>query len=237
MATTPRSTVSQTTSYLDPDVSAGNTYTYRLRSIDYGGESNYSNEALVTTPLTGDPLPINGIRLWLKAVGIINPLALWQDQSGNANDAVQLDATRRPSITVNSINGLPTARFSGSQWLNLPNLMNGATAGEIFLVLKVDQYMLPPAYGLMTFGGDGKLLPLYRWDDLRKFWQHDSLRGWKPRQPLTHIMFSTFPRRAEIGRPESTVFCYIRVQATRSISRPVHFLVTTTYMDILVAIR
>ena len=146
--------VAQTTSYLDTNVPAPGSYTYRLRSVTYGGESSYSNEAPVTVGTTGEPLPTDGIRLWLKAdAGTVNPLTLWRDQSGNDNDAVQLDFGSRPSIVADSINGLPTVHFSGAQWLNLPDLMSGATAGEIFLVLRGNQDMPLQAYGLMSFGG------------------------------------------------------------------------------------
>src|SRR5207247_468044 len=125
-AYTTLATIPNATSYLDSTVSGGVIYTYRVRAINYGGQSSFSNEASVTTPLSGNVLPVAGVRLWLKAdSGTSNPLTTWTDQSGSGNDAFQVNIGNRPSITANSINGRPTVRFSGNQWLNLPDAMNG----------------------------------------------------------------------------------------------------------------
>src|SRR5439155_16138623 len=66
-AYTTLATIPNATSYLDSTVSGGVIYTYRVRAINYGGQSSFSNEASVTTPLSGNVLPVAGVRLWLKA--------------------------------------------------------------------------------------------------------------------------------------------------------------------------
>lgn len=145
-------TILQATSYLDLNVSAGTSYTYRVRAVNYSGASSYSSGSSVTTPVNGPSFPTSGIRLWLKAdTGASSPLTVWNDQSGNANDATQFEVASRPSVTLNSFTGRPAVHFSGNQWLDLPNLMNGVTAGEIFLVLK-GEFSPSQAYGLMAFG-------------------------------------------------------------------------------------
>ena len=131
--------VTDATSYLDLDAAGGIGYTYRVRTINYSGQSDYSNEANLVTPQSGGVFPTAGMRLWLRADSDTgNPIAVWGDQSGNGMDALQNSSFNRPSVQPNAINGRPVVHFAGNQWLNLPNLMNGATAGEIFVVLKTD---------------------------------------------------------------------------------------------------
>jgi hypothetical protein len=54
--------------------------------------------------------------LWLKADAGISgsPIATWADQSGNSRDASQSDATKKPTLVSNELNGLPVVRFDGS---------------------------------------------------------------------------------------------------------------------------
>lgn len=143
-------------SYLDSTVSGEVTYTYRVRTINYSGVSGYSNEVSVTPPAIGNPLPTAGIRLWLKAdSGTSAPLVVWSDQSGNGNDALQSEFGNRPLLAPGAINGRPVVRFTGSQWLNLPNAMNGASAGELFAVLKSNRASGTTNGGAMRFGSSG----------------------------------------------------------------------------------
>jgi hypothetical protein len=64
------------------------------------------------------------LQLWLKAdagaaVAANGHVIRWQDQSGNINDAIQLDTNAQPSIAYPALlGGLPAVRFSGAQ--NLP---------------------------------------------------------------------------------------------------------------------
>jgi hypothetical protein len=123
-------------SLIDTTVVAGGTYIYRIRARNYSGTSDPSNEATVLVPLAGAGMPMNGMRLWLKADCATNPVADWLDQSGRNNNAVQSSGGSQPTLLVNALNGRPVVHFNGNQYLALPNLMNGASAGEIFMVVK-----------------------------------------------------------------------------------------------------
>src|SRR5207249_9853497 len=123
-------------SLIDTTVIAGETYTYRIRVRNYSGTSDPSNETTVLVPLAGAGMPMNGMRLWLKADCATNPVADWLDQSGGNNNAVQGSGGTQPTLTANALNGRPVVHFNGNQYLALPDLMSGANAGEIFIVVK-----------------------------------------------------------------------------------------------------
>jgi len=138
-----------TGSTLNP-MSPGQTYTYQVRAQGYAGLSdNYSNRATAILPSSGGTdMPLNGMRLWLKAdagLGPVGAIDTWPDQSGLGNDATQTfsGSARAPTLVTSATdptvpNGRPVVRFNGSQAqaLNLPNVMNGASAGEIFVVVR-----------------------------------------------------------------------------------------------------
>ena len=137
-------TVAGGVGYLDTGLTAGTTYTYRVAQRTYLGDSAFSAEAAAMTRAQGASLPRTGMRLWLRADGGAGSgqgaVGVWQDQSGKGNHAVQGDGTAQPTLVANALNGRPVVRFDGSEWnrrsLNLPDMMNGATAGEAFVVLK-----------------------------------------------------------------------------------------------------
>jgi hypothetical protein len=81
---------------------------------------------------------VSGMLLWLKAdsIGGASPVSTWADQSGNGNDATQPSTSNQPTLVTNALNGLPVVHFTWGQILNLPNVMNGATQGEIFAVVR-----------------------------------------------------------------------------------------------------
>jgi Bacterial TSP3 repeat len=155
-------TVGPGRSLIDTAVVPGETYTYRVRARNYSGTSTPSNEATVLVPLAGADMPMTGIRLWLKADCATNPVADWLDQSGGGNNAVQTSGGSQPTLVANALNGRPVVHFNGNQYLALPNLMNGASAGEIFIVVKsatdgADRRM-------MRFGTSG-YASAYPWSD------------------------------------------------------------------------
>jgi hypothetical protein len=80
------------------------------------------------------------MELWLRAdAGLLGGTQVtgWLDQSGNDNDAVQLDSASQPQLVSGDLNGQPAVRFDGNaDSLSLPNFMAGQAAGEIFVVLK-----------------------------------------------------------------------------------------------------
>jgi hypothetical protein len=150
-------TIPRSQSYLDDTVTAGGQYTYRVKAWNYTGMSGYSNEANVGTPMdTSVGMPESGIRLWLKGDAVAGPgfVNLWPDQSVNQNHATQYSVTSQPQVVAGAINGFPVVHFDDkSTVLNLPNLMAGATAGEVFAVLRAN-----PAgaqiHGLWDFGAE-----------------------------------------------------------------------------------
>jgi len=89
-----------------------------------------------------DALPVAGACLHLSAN--LGPVAAgdglvgrWIDLSGHGNDAVQPQSSGQPRLVAGQANGLPVIHFSGNQMMSLPDVMNGAGAGEIIAVLRV----------------------------------------------------------------------------------------------------
>ena len=131
-------------SYLDSGLTPGTSYNYRIQASNYAGTSQFTVAATVATEAAGaTAVPISGARLWLKADCGTNAspggtIADWLDQSGLGNDAVQSTAGAQPTLVSNSANGLPAVHFTASQWqcLQLPDFMNGAGAGELFVVVR-----------------------------------------------------------------------------------------------------
>lgn len=148
------------TTYLDTNLAPGTTYTYRLRAHTAAGVSGYSAEVSATTLTSATDLPTSGIRLWFKAdAGVVRAnadrVALWPDQSGTHNDAVQYAAAyKQPQWIANAVNGRPALRFDGAyDGLQFPDsVKTGVNATELFVVLKSTEeqgaYRKP-----FTFGG------------------------------------------------------------------------------------
>lgn len=88
-----------------------------------------------------------------------DPVATWEDSSAAGNDATQATPANRPTYQTNVLNGRPVVNFNylNTQHFTLPNLYSGATAGEVFAVLKALQD--PPGNqlwsGLWEFGTAG----------------------------------------------------------------------------------
>jgi probable HAF family extracellular repeat protein len=115
--------------------------TYALTAIASDDVSLSATSAVVNITVTL-PSP-SSIKLWLNSsVGTVfstgTNISLWQDQSGNTNDATQSTSGNQPVLVTNALNGLPVVHFNGtSQYLNLPNVLTGTTQAEAFVVLKV----------------------------------------------------------------------------------------------------
>jgi hypothetical protein len=92
-------------------------------------------------PETISPTNIPGLLLWYDAnspANIISSGAYSQitDLSGNNNHATQSTPSNRPTQVVAAQNGLNTAQFSGSQYLNLTSTLNSGTSYTAFAVCK-----------------------------------------------------------------------------------------------------
>ena len=153
--------VAGATSYVDTNLSVGTTYYYRVRAINVTQWSGYSGVAQATTLTAGTDIPFGSLALWLKAdAGLLQsstntPVNLWADGSGNANNAVQLTVTNRPSWVPVAVGGRPAVFFGGTNsFFGLPNFLNGANSAEAFVVLKVATNHPSSSQSLWEFGGD-----------------------------------------------------------------------------------
>jgi alpha-tubulin suppressor-like RCC1 family protein len=134
-------------------------YFYRIRTSNFAGYSDYSNEASVTTPASGATLPMSGIKLWLRGdLGVVsnvnNLVTTWTDESGNGNSATAGTSTA-PLAVGNAIGNKPALRFNGQNTsLSLPNLLQGATAVEAFVILRAASSSPSGNRGLWSFGSN-----------------------------------------------------------------------------------
>lgn len=87
------------------------------------------------TDVTGCQLLLEANRLSAADNDLI---ATWPDDSGNGRDATT-SGTARPTYKTSVVNSQPVLRFDGTgDMFALPNFLTGFTAGEVFVVLKLD---------------------------------------------------------------------------------------------------
>jgi chitodextrinase len=79
---------------------------------------------------------------------------MWPDLSGLDNHATQAEPDQRPFLVAEGAHGGPAVRFDGqNDYLTLPDVMAGATQGEIFIVARLENF--DNYYnGLAQFGQD-----------------------------------------------------------------------------------
>ena len=153
-------------SFIDSGLTAGTTYNYEISSSTLAGSSpGFSSVASATTMASGTDMPLSGMALWLSADSGVQAasngsITQWVDQSGNGNNATQNTISYLPTLTASALNGRPVVTFGGTNYFNLPNLMSGATAGEIFIVVKAASATPSSSLGMMQFGsGTGGCYP------------------------------------------------------------------------------
>lgn len=89
------------------------------------------------------PTDISGIKLWLKADALSladnDPISTFTDQSGSGNDFTAAGGAR-PTFKTAVLDGRAIARFDGSddQMSPAANPLSGASAGTLFVVVKLD---------------------------------------------------------------------------------------------------
>jgi hypothetical protein len=146
--------VTGVTTYVDTNLAAGTEYYYRAKAGNWVGESGYSAETNATTLTGGTNIPVSDLRLWLRADSGVeqqnatNTVRTWMDQSGHTNNASQYTQNQQPSWVTNALNGLAVVRFKGTNAynaLNLPNVLNGTTGAEAFMVLRAAVDMPEPS--------------------------------------------------------------------------------------------
>lgn len=132
--------------------------------VNYRGLFIAAVGALCVDGCTGGqpPIPTAGLQLWLKAdAGVTldgSTVSRWADQSGNGNDAIQMDAPRQPLFVKGGLNGKPTIHFDGFDdklGLTGSKLMSKIS---FFIVFKIDSG--EAGYDPVTFGdvdADGRV--------------------------------------------------------------------------------
>jgi len=141
-ASTAVATVTDTYSFIDSTTLPYTSYSYQIQASDLVGTAALSTAATAVTPVSVDPMPVNGVSLWLSAdTGLRTDhngnVIFWMDQSPNGYSISQPTIGSQPSLVTNSLNGRPTVRFMISgQFLPMPNFMSNATSGDEFIVLK-----------------------------------------------------------------------------------------------------
>jgi hypothetical protein len=92
-----------------------------LTAVAMDNAGHPSTSAPVLVNITGsaptNPVP-TGLSVWLKADAGVTTNAsggvtTWSDQSGNGNDAVQVNDANAPLFVTNAVNGNPVLRFNG----------------------------------------------------------------------------------------------------------------------------
>jgi hypothetical protein len=151
-------------SFIDNTVSAGTPYSYRVRARNLNGRTAYTSTLDVTTPsAAGTLIPTAGMRVWLRADTMVatGPVLAWPDQTAALNDAKQATVNVRPTLVADAINGRPALRFNGvNTSVVMPNIMAGATQGEVFAVLKVTAPLDANPHSLWTLGSGENWYPL-----------------------------------------------------------------------------
>lgn len=116
-----------------------------VTTIANGGALIEGGSLKITVRNGGAAIPLNGLRLWLKAdVGISRDasdfVSWWADQSGNNFDVTQRASSKQPLFVDNAVNGKPAIRFDGIddylQTSGAINLIAGTKNYSFFVVVK-----------------------------------------------------------------------------------------------------
>jgi len=150
-------------SFIDGTVSAGTTYTYRVKAINYGGESGYSSEASATPTSGQASMPLSELVLWLKgdAGHGGGNLSTWIDQSGRGNHAIQVYKADQPTAIDAAINGRPAVRFDATNdvFIFQKSPLIGVTQAEAFVVVKANTNASGNGRAIWTFGNGPTYYP------------------------------------------------------------------------------
>jgi len=120
-----------------------------LATLHFTGDRSYSTEVGASIDSYGwrfpgafpGDLPVVAPYAWWSADDITgladgDPIALWNDSSGNGYNATQGIAARRPTYLTNQVNGHPCARFD-DDYMDVPAGFNNFTGGlTIFIVTR-----------------------------------------------------------------------------------------------------
>lgn len=158
--------------FIDSDLIAGETYTYRVRGENALGLSAYSEEVSVALPAAGERLPFDSLVVWLRAdAGTVSDglgqVRRWIDASGTGYDASQSAVASRPQIVEGAVDGHPALRFDGSaDYLSLPEGLDDFGDGlTAVVVARNTQPALWQRYFDFGNGPDSDNILLSRWFD------------------------------------------------------------------------
>jgi hypothetical protein len=120
-------------------IESAGTVEFTARAVDnLSGVANSSPVTLTASPTGPTTLPVtDNLQLWLRAdegvsLGNGDAVVEWADQSGNANNAAQLDENLAPLLVNNSLNGKPVLLFDGvDDYLEIPDADSISNAGDI----------------------------------------------------------------------------------------------------------
>jgi len=96
----------------------------------------------------------SGLALWMRAdQGVTwngSTVSQWSDITGNGNNAVQSEVSRRPTFITSALNGKPALRFNGanSNYLSVPN--NASINLTQFTVIAVAKQSTSASYGFLA---------------------------------------------------------------------------------------
>ncbi len=142
--------------FLGPFVISAST---TIKAVATAPDLPVSDVTTVTLTSSDDfsPASLAGLQLWLRADAGITPnggfVDLWQDQSGNGNDAAQATGYQSPALVTDAPSGMPALRFDGANdFLSLRTRI--ANAQTAFLVLRNSD-----ASGYRTPLGDPNAFP------------------------------------------------------------------------------
>jgi hypothetical protein len=127
-------------SFLDSGLAANTAYSYRVKAVNFAGESLYSMETNVSTLASGITLPMNALTVWLKADAGHggNPVNCWVGQTTNNFSAYfkYNSAPNQPLWAESIMNGRPAMSFQATNGFSLPNFAAGWGQGEVLAVLR-----------------------------------------------------------------------------------------------------
>lgn len=105
------------------------------------------------------PDDLSNLQLWLKPEDLVlnnnDPIATWADASGNAFNATQATAGKKPLFKTNILNGYPAVRFDGvDDYLTVGTALGKPGNYTVFAVIsKVDVSVLAIAFGSIASSG------------------------------------------------------------------------------------
>ncbi|HEX7862192.1 MAG TPA: Ig-like domain-containing protein [Verrucomicrobiae bacterium] len=127
-----------------------------------------TTSAVVNITVTGGEtpaIPANGLALWLRPDRGVNTNAsgavtLWEDWSGNVNNARQVDPAKAPMLVPSALNGQPVLDFDGTDdFLEVghsPSLIINGDITTLFVV-NFDDHAFYQAVWAKTGGGGGNI--------------------------------------------------------------------------------